>query len=106
MEHEREAAWLTEECEFSISQIAEITGLTEDELREFVDYGAITPIDPAAPKWSFTGRSLVTVRSACRLRADFELEPHGVALVVSLLDRIQGLEADLDRLRAQLPRRR
>jgi chaperone modulatory protein CbpM len=106
VEHEREAAWLTEECEFSISQIAEITGLTEDELREFVEYGAITPVDPAAPNWSFTGRSLVTVRSACRLRADFELEPHGVALVVSLLDRIQGLEADLDRLRAQLPRRR
>ena len=87
-EDQREAAWLTEECEFSISQLAQITGLTEGELREFVDYGAIAPFDPAAPQWSFTGRSLVTVRAACRLRSDFELEPHGVALVVSLLDRI------------------
>ena len=106
MEHEREAAWLTEECEFSITEVAEIAGLTESELRELVEYGAIAPVDAAAARWSFTGRSLVTVRAACRLRADFELEPHGTALVVSLLDRIGELEAELGRLRAQLPRRR
>jgi chaperone modulatory protein CbpM len=105
VEHEREAAWLTEECEFSISQLAEITGLTEDELREFVDYGAITPVDPAAARWSFTGRSLITVRSACRLRADFELEPHGVALAISLLDRIRELEREIASLRAKMPHR-
>jgi hypothetical protein len=104
-EDERESAWLTEECEFSITQLAEIAGLTEGELRELVDYGAIAPVDAAARQWSFTGRSLVTVRAACRLRADFELEPHGVALVVSLLDRIRELQAELARLRAQLPRR-
>jgi chaperone modulatory protein CbpM len=105
-EHEREAAWLTEECEFSLTEVAEISGLTESELREFVEYGAIAPVDPAAAPWSFTGRSLITVRAACRLRADFELEPHGVALVVSLLDRIGELQSELARLQAQLPRRR
>ena len=106
MEHEREAAWLTEECEFSITEVAEIAGLAESELREFVEYGAIAPVDPAAAQWTFTGRSLVTVRAACRLRADFELEAHGTALVVSLLDRIGELQSELARLRAQLPRRR
>ncbi len=106
MEHEREAAWLTEECEFSLAQLAEISGMAEAELREYVEYGAIAPVDPAAPHWSFTGRSLVTVRAACRLRADFELEPHGVALVISLLDRIGELQSELARLQAQLPRKR
>ena len=103
--HELEAAWLSEECEFTLAQLAEISGLTEAELREFVDYGAIAPVDPAAAQWSFTGRCLVTVRAARRLRADFELEPHGVALVISLLDRIGDLQSELARLRAQLPRR-
>ena len=106
MEHEREAAWLTEACEFSLTELAEISGLTEGELREFVEYGAIEPLDAGAPQWRFTGRSLVTVRAACRLRADFELEPHGVALVVSLLDRIGELQSELARLQAQMPRRR
>jgi hypothetical protein len=103
---EREAVWLTEECEFSITELAEISGLTEDDLREFVDFGAIAPVDPAAPQWTFTGRSLVTVRTVCRLRAHFDLEPHGVALVVALLERIGELESELGRVRAQLPRRR
>ncbi len=106
MEPEREAVWLTEDCEFSLTELAEISGLTEAELREFVEYGAIAPLDPGAPQWRFTGRCLVTVRAARRLRADFELEPHGVALVISLLDRIGELQSELERVRALLPRRR
>jgi hypothetical protein len=35
----------------------------------------------------------------------FDLEPHGVALVISLLDRIRDLEAQIGSLGAQLPRR-
>jgi len=104
VEHERETAWLTEACEFTVEELSEISGLTETELRELVEYGAIAPVEPAAARWSFTGRSLVTVRAACRLRADFELEAHGVALVIALLDRIGELESELARLRAQLPR--
>jgi hypothetical protein len=45
------------------------------------------------------------VRSACRLRADFELEPHGVALAISLLDRIRELEREIASLRAKMPHR-
>ena len=105
MEHERETAWLTEACEFSLTELAEISGLTEGELREFVEYGAIAPVDPAAAQWSFTGRSLVTVRAACRLRADFELEAHGTALMISLLERIQELQSEIESLRAKMPRR-
>ena len=105
MEHERETAWLTEACEFALTELAEISGLTEGELREFVEYGAIAPLDPAAAQWSFTGHALVTVRAACRLRADFELEPHGVALMISLLERIQELQSEIESLRAKMPRR-
>jgi hypothetical protein len=39
------------------------------------------------------------------LRVSFDLEPHGVALIVSLLERIHDLEAELGSLRAQFPRR-
>lgn len=99
-----EAVWLTEDHEFSLAELAELSGLSEAELRELVDYGAVTPMNPDSSPWVFSGRCLLTVRTACRLRIGFDLEPHGVALIVSLLDRIDELEAQLDSLRAQLPR--
>ena len=100
-----EAQWLTGECEFSLTELVELSGSSVEELRELVEYGAITPVNPESPQWVFPGQCLPTVRAACRLRLSFDLEPHGVALVISLLDRIHDLEARLDSLRAQLPRR-
>jgi hypothetical protein len=96
--------WVTEEQEFSITELAELSGLSEGEVRELAEYGAIAPVDQDAPQWVFRGGCLITVRAACRLRASFELEPHGLALVISLLDRIRDLEGQLGSLRAKMPR--
>jgi chaperone modulatory protein CbpM len=101
LEHD-EAIWLTAEHCFSMEELAELAGMPAAELRELAVYGAI---DPGAAQWTFTATCLATVRTASRLRASFELEPHGVALVVSLLERIRDLEAQLARVRAQLPGR-
>jgi len=100
-----EAQWLTEECEFSLTELVELSGSSDEELRELVEYGAITPVNPESPQWMFPGQCLPTVRAACRLRVSFDLEPHGVALVISLLDRIHDLEAQMGSVGAQLPRR-
>jgi chaperone modulatory protein CbpM len=99
-----EAQWLTEECEFSFPQLVELSGSSAEELRELVEYGAITPVNRESSQWVFPGQCLLTIRAACRLRVSFDLEPHGVALVISLLDRIHDLEAQMGSLRAQLPR--
>ena len=100
-----ETLWLTGHQEFSLAELAELSGLAEAELRELVEYGAIAPPDPHAAQWTFTGECVVTIRAAGRLRDNFDLEPHGVALVVTLLNRIRDLEAQLRELRAQMPRR-
>jgi chaperone modulatory protein CbpM len=99
------AQWLTEECEFSIHELVELSGSSVEELRELVEFGAITPVNPESSNWVFPGQCLLTVRAACRLRASFDLETHGVALVISLLERIRDLEAEMEGLRAQLPGR-
>ena len=100
-----EAQWLTEECEFSLTELVELSGSSDEELRELVEYGALTPVNPDSPQWVFPGKCLLTVRAACRLRVSFDLGPHGVALVISLLDRIRDLEDQIGGLRAQLPLR-
>jgi len=99
------ATWLHEHYEFSLAELCELSGLSEAELRELVDYGVLAPIDPDARHWSFSADRLIVARSARRLRRDFDLDPHGVALVVTLLERVRELEEALRDLRAKLPRR-
>ncbi len=100
-----ETLWLHEHYEFSLEELCELSGLSEAELRELVDYEVLAPTDPNARHWTFSADRLLAARSARRLRKDFELDPHGVALVVTLLDRVRDLEAELRDLRAKLPRR-
>ncbi len=88
--------------EVSWTQLVSASGLPEVELRELVRYGALVPRDPDAPAWTFEARWLVVARTASRLRHDFELDAHGVSVVLSFVDRIEALESELRALRARL----
>ena len=96
---------LDEHGELSFIELAELSGLSPEDLQELVDYGAILPTNPGDATICFAARWVVTARTACRLRQDFELNTDGVALALSLLARIRELEAQICDLRAQLPRR-
>jgi hypothetical protein len=97
------AMWLHEQHELLLEELCELSGLSETELRELVDYGVLAPIDSHAQHWTFSADRLIVARSARRLRRDFDLDPHGVALAVTLLERVHDLEAELRDLRAKLP---
>jgi chaperone modulatory protein CbpM len=99
-----ETVWLDERGTITIVELAECSGLTEPELRELVELGALQPLDASAAHLSFGAQCIVAARTASRLRSDFELDTHGLALVLSLLDRVHDLESELQRLHARLPR--
>jgi hypothetical protein len=88
--------------EVTWTQMVTASGLTESELTELVQYGALEPRDPRAATWTFEARWLFVARKASTLRRDFDLDPHGVSVVLSYLDRIEALEAELRKLRAQI----
>ena len=96
-------SWLSECCELSLAQLCELSGLSETELRGLVECGAIAPADPLAREWTFSSDRLVVARSAFRLRRDFELDFQGLALAVTLLERVRDLEEQLRHLRARTP---
>jgi|APFre7841882630_1041343.scaffolds.fasta_scaffold01642_3 chaperone modulatory protein CbpM len=100
-----DAVWPDEERRLLLRDVAELSGLSEAEVVELVDCGALTPADETAGQRVFSVTSITVARAARRLREDFELETHGVALLLACLDRIHDLEAELRALRAQLPRR-
>jgi chaperone modulatory protein CbpM len=99
-----EAVWLEESGVLTLPELAESSGLSEPELTDLVALGAIEPLDPEAQQPNFAARCILAARAACRLRDDFELDVHGLALVMSLLDRVEELETELKRLHAHVPR--
>jgi chaperone modulatory protein CbpM len=100
-----DALWLDERHEISFSELAESSGLSDAELRELVDYGALVPTNLRSVQWTFSGDCVVAVRTACRLRNDFELDPQALAITLKFIVRIRELEAQLRDLRAQFPHR-
>ena len=88
----------------SFNELLDVSGLTEPELRELVEYGALEPVDGAAASWSFASYSVVVARKASRLRHEFELDPHGVSVVLRFVERIELLESELRALRAHRSR--
>ncbi|MCC6193852.1 MAG: chaperone-modulator protein CbpM [Burkholderiales bacterium] len=86
----------------SFTQMVISSGLSEVELTELVRYGALVPEDPQSPAWTFDAHWLMVARTASRLRRELDLDTHGVSVVLSYLDRIEALEAELRALRARL----
>jgi chaperone modulatory protein CbpM len=97
-----QALTMDEQGTISYSELVAATGVPEDSVRELVRYGALAPLDAAAPTWEFNARALVVVRKVQRLRNEFELDTHAVAVVLSYLERIEALEGELRELRARL----
>lgn len=102
-----EVHWLDQRENLALVELVELSGLSEPELRELVEYGAIAPLDANATPWMFHYGTIAVARTAQRWRKDFELDAPGLSLALNLLDRIHELEAQLRDLHALLspPRR-
>ncbi|MCC7327716.1 MAG: hypothetical protein IT521_13040 [Burkholderiales bacterium] len=97
-----DAVRLDSVTEITWTQLVGACAMPEVELRELVAYGALVPRDPDAPTWTFEARALVVARTASKLRHDFELDAHGVSVVLSYVERIEQLQSEIRRLRAQM----
>jgi chaperone modulatory protein CbpM len=98
-----DAQWLHEHAEVSIEELADLSGLPPELLRELVGYGALVPVDTHASQWTFTSECVVSVRTVNRLREDFDLDANALSVALNLIERIHGLEAQLRELRTQFP---
>ena len=97
-----EAEWLDEHYELSLTEFAERSGLSVEELQHLVDCEALLPVSGAAYV-CFSADYLPLASKASRLRNDFDLDENGLTLTLRLLNRIHELEAELLDLRSQRP---
>lgn len=91
-----ENLWLSEHSFCRIEHLAEVSGLSIDDIEDLIDTGVLEPApDEVQPARSFAVSCIVTVKTARRLRDDFQLDRHGLALALRLMQRISALETRL-----------
>ena len=98
-----EVLWLDEQYVVSLRELVDVSGLREEELLELVHSGVLPAQEAPGGGFSFSARVVTMARAASRLRDDFDLDIHGLALALRLLERVRDLEDEITRLRAQLP---
>ncbi len=101
--HVVEVAWLDARETVTLSELSRICGMTEDELRELTEYGALAPLERDRPEPRFSSECVTGLRQAGRLRRDFDLDMFAVALLIEYLNRIDLLERQIRSLQAHLP---
>lgn len=99
--HITESIWLNTSDICSLEHVVEVSGLTQDVLLDLVEIGIIEPSNGDPNNYFFHTNCIAVARMARRLRDDFELDTHGLALALNLLRRIDALEAELASHRAK-----
>lgn len=97
-----EWAWLDARESISLAELARASGIAEAEIQELVEYGALTPLPMEQQEYAFSASYVVPLRSACKLRTDFDLDLFTVALLLDYLNRIELLEGQLRAMQARL----
>jgi len=97
-----ESVWLNDVDVCQVEYLVEVSGLSIEEIEDLIDTDVIKPVDTGTPTRMFQLRYVVTVKTARRLRDDFELDRRGLALALSLLQRIDELQAEIHATKARL----
>jgi chaperone modulatory protein CbpM len=87
-----------------LEELASLCGLDREILDELAEACCFEPTALPGGQCRFDARSARVVRGARRLGSDFGLDSAGVAVAVSLLARIEGLNARLRDLEHPLRR--
>lgn len=101
-----EWVWLDEVQSVSLPELARVCGISTADVDELVEYGALQPLaggPTAADLPLFSADCVTRMRTASKLRLDFDLDLFAVALLLDHIQRIEALEEQVRSLQAQLP---
>ena len=103
-----EWVWLDEVQSVTLTELARVCGISTDDVDELVEYGALQPLvegPSEADRRLFSADCVTRMRTASKLRLDFDLDLFAVALLLDHIQRIETLERQVRSLQAQLPTR-
>ena len=88
----------------SLNELCEITLMPEDIIVEIVEHGIVEPHGREPENWQFDLHMVVITRKALRLHRDLDIDWSGIAFALSLIDEIEQLREQKERLRKRLSR--
>jgi chaperone modulatory protein CbpM len=97
-----ELGWLDDRQVVTVAELCRACSLSAAELQELVDYGVLMPLREAESEMRFSAAWVLPLRRAARLRSDFDLDLYAVSLLLRCIERIEGLESELQSMRARL----
>jgi chaperone modulatory protein CbpM len=94
----------TDGSTFSLREICERGDCHAEFVIKLVDYGVIAPLDevPEMRQWQFDVAALSRLRKALRLQRDLKLNLPGLAMSLELLDEVQDMRREVDRLNQRI----
>ena len=95
--------WLDERDTVTLSELSTASGMTVADVNELVEYGALLPLEAALQEQEFSAQCITQLRTAGKLRLDFDLDLFAVAMILGYLNRIEALERQVRALEAHLP---
>lgn len=88
----------------TLQEVCSSTGLSRETVIDIVDHGIVEPQGEVPEQWLFDDQCLCIVQRARRLQQDLELNWHGIALVIELLEQRDRLKAENEALLRRLQR--
>ena len=99
--HDRE--WADAGDSITRLELSQVCRISATEIDELVEYGALTPLEHSPGQRTFSRSCVGSLRAACKIRQDYDLDLFTVALLMDHLNRIEELERELRFLQAHLP---
>ena len=95
--------WLDDSDTVTLVELSRASGMTVADVDELVEYGALLPLEPGPQERVFSAQCITQLRTAGKLRLDFDLDLFAVAMILGYLNRIEALERQVRALEAHLP---
>lgn len=93
------AIYRDDERQLTLDEVAVAAHVHPTLVERFVDLGLVEPVQTVGACVYFAATAVVRVGAICRLRRDFGANLSSVGLILDLVERIQALEHELERLR-------
>lgn len=89
---------------FTLHEVCERGECHAEFVIKLVSYGIIAPVEPAreARQWLFDVGALARLHKARRLQRDLKMNLPGLAMSLELLDEVQDMRREVERLSRQL----
>lgn len=89
---------------FTLRELCERADVHAEFVVKLVNYGIVTPVEESRSvrEWRFDLAELARLRKAQRLQRDLKINLPGLAMSLELLEEVQQMRREVDRLNRQL----